>query len=125
MTISFNQRTDTYLSELRYEKPKQVFQLLAELVQQSGLANPGAKFLDVGCATGEMIYYLQQRFPKILFTGVDNQLLLLNQAKGKDGLRQFAFIEADALSYRGESQDQGLRTRMSLPPQNMPMKSTH
>jgi len=105
MTISFNQRTDTYLSESRYEKPKQVFQQLADLVEQSGLANPRAKFLDVGCATGEMIYYLQQRFPKILFTGVDNQLLLLNQAKGKDGLRQFAFVEADALSYRGEPQD--------------------
>lgn len=105
MSISFNQRTDTYLGESRYEKPKQVFQLLAELMEQSGLATPEAKFLDVGCATGEMIYYLQQRFPKTLFTGVDNQLQLLEQAKSKEGLQQFAFVEADALSYRGEPQD--------------------
>lgn len=105
MTITFNQRTETYLSEIRYNKPKQVFQVLADVLEQSGFGNTEAKFLDVGCATGEMIYYLKQRFPKFLFTGIDSQLSLLNQAKCNESIRQCAFVEADALHYRDKSQD--------------------
>lgn len=103
--ITFQQRTDTYLGESRYEKPKQVFRLLGELITQSGLASPGASLLDVGCATGEMIYYLQRCFPAMRFTGVDNQPQLLAQATANAQLQQVTFIEADALNYRNEPQD--------------------
>lgn len=103
--ITFQQRTDTYLAETRYEKPKQVFRLLGDCIAEAGLAASGARMLDVGCATGEMIYYLRQRFPAMHYTGIDNQSQLLAQARAKPELAQVQFIEADALTYRGEPQD--------------------
>lgn len=105
MNVKFEQRPETYLAEIRYDKPKQVFKVLADLVERSKEIETEAKFLDVGCATGEMIYYLLQRFPNAIFTGIDNQTQLLSQAKKKKELMNTTFIDADALTYRGELQD--------------------
>jgi SAM-dependent methyltransferase len=105
MTIEFRQRPETYLGEVRYTKPKRVFSMLAQLMEESGLAKGGARFLDVGCATGELIYFLRERFPALAFAGVDNQPEFIATARRQEELRDVTFAEADALAYSGEPSD--------------------
>lgn len=104
MDISFVQRRETYLSEARYEKPKQVFRMLGDQLERAGLRE-GSSLLDVGCATGELVYYLRSRFSGVRFSGVDNQPELLARAAAEPLLSDIRFIEADALTYRGEKHD--------------------
>jgi trans-aconitate methyltransferase len=103
-TIKFNQRTDTYLAVARYDKPKQVFRLLADLIGETN-APKGARFTDIGCATGEMIYFLKRQFPEFVYCGVDNQSELLSHARTQPSLVDVQFIEHDALTYRAEPSD--------------------
>lgn len=60
-----------YLSEDRYEKPKELFKFLASLIDDLA-PRTGAALLDVGCATGELIYFLRHALPGFgRFAGVD------------------------------------------------------
>lgn len=105
MAIEFRQRAETYLGEARYTEPKRVFVLLADMLEASGTETRGARFLDIGCATGELIFFLKQRFPGMQFSGVDNQPDLLARARTEASIGDVAFVEADAIGYRGEPQD--------------------
>ncbi len=59
-----------YLAEDRYEEPKEAFKLLGEMIDGHALpAEP--RFLDAGCATGELLYYLRQVFPRARLAGLD------------------------------------------------------
>jgi SAM-dependent methyltransferase len=104
MTIPFKQRTETYLGESRYDKPKEVFLRLATLVEESGGLD-GGSLLDVGCATGELIHYLAGRWPTASFTGLDNQSELLSHARERVRLPRVEFLEGDALEHRGTPHD--------------------
>lgn len=105
MSIEFKQRPETYLGEERYGKPKRVFEMLGDLMEASGGVRPGASFLDVGCATGELIHYLRGRFPDLAFSGVDNQAEFIAKARGQASLDGVEFTEADALAFRGAQAD--------------------
>lgn len=101
MTVEFRQREDTYLAEERYEKPKEVFKLARNLIAPLAGGNPAATLLDMGCATGEFIYYLRQEFPGFEFTGVDNSATFIEKAGAVAALRGCAFHAGDALAWRG------------------------
>lgn len=105
MNVEFRQRPETYLGESRYDRPKRVFALFGDLLESAQAMGPGRSFLDVGCATGELIYYLQARFPGTAFEGIDNQPDLLARARAHERLGAATFVEADALAYRGEPRD--------------------
>lgn len=105
MQIEFRQRPETYLGEARYTKPKRVFAMLADEVERSGAFREGARFLDVGCATGELLYFLKERFPAMRYSGVDNQPEFIATARAQPALAGVELLEADALSWRGEPFD--------------------
>jgi len=70
-----------YLKEDRYEKPKEIFKLLAEKMRPH--ISEGSSLLDVGSATGELIFYIIKLFPGIKCTGIDVSDKMIAQAKEK------------------------------------------
>ncbi len=69
-----------YLDEDRYQKPKEVFRLLGDMIE-SEARNAPCRVLDIGCATGELIYYLSTRFPTFEFVGIDVVETLIDRAR--------------------------------------------
>lgn len=70
-----------YLGEDRYEKPKELHKTLANLIGGAGHVS-GTRVMDVGCATGEFLHYLRERFPDCAaFDGVDVSPAMIAQAK--------------------------------------------
>ena len=53
-------------------------------------------FLDIGCAKGEIIWYLKDFFPEINYTGIDISDELLDLARKEPKLSDARFIRADA-----------------------------
>lgn len=98
MSFEFRQRLETYLDDDRYAEPKCIFRTLARLMEEAGATS--GRFLDVGCATGELIYFLKQRFTGLEFTGVDKQPEFLERARSQPRLRDVSFVQGDALAFR-------------------------
>jgi len=72
---------DIYLKEDRYERPKEVFKKVADLVLESGVLKEGSIVCDIGCATGEFLHYLSRLFPKAKYYGYDVAPEFLEKAK--------------------------------------------
>lgn len=73
---------DIYLGEERHEKPKEVFKLIASKIEERGISG-NFKLLDVGCSTGEFIYFLKHKFKEAGFTGIDVSEKMIDKAKEK------------------------------------------
>jgi len=71
---------DIYLKEDRYDKPKEVHKFLAKIILQIPLSKE-ASLLDVGCATGEFIYYLKSQDPNMKLYGMDISEKMVLQAR--------------------------------------------
>ena len=77
---------DLYLEENRYDNPKEIFQsavnILKNDLDRSNYKNAD-QFLcvDVGCAAGEYLYYLNKKSPDIKMCGYDVVPELLDKAK--------------------------------------------
>lgn len=69
-----------YLSEDRFGRPIEVHKRMAEIIADLGLSEK-ASVLDVGCATGEFIHYLNSRFPMFTYTGIDISEKMIAAAK--------------------------------------------
>ncbi|MGE0456269.1 MAG: class I SAM-dependent methyltransferase [Vicinamibacteria bacterium] len=82
-----------YIREGWAEQPKRTFVRLADLLAAAQLP-PSARLLDIGCATGELIKYLQARFPGFSFTGVDVFEPLLAEARQRVPEARFAASSA-------------------------------
>ena len=61
---------DIYLKEDRYDNPKENHKFLSKIILQIPLSKE-ASLLDVGCATGEFIYYLKSQDPNMKLYGMD------------------------------------------------------
>ncbi|HAT1993465.1 TPA: class I SAM-dependent methyltransferase [Legionella pneumophila] len=59
-----------YLIDGWKKEPKEMFKFIASKMDAIQLPDK-ANFLDVGCATGEFIYYLSSRFSQFRYTGID------------------------------------------------------
>lgn len=71
---------EIYLREDRAANTKEVFVAIADQIET--LKGPSVEtILDVGCATGEMLYYLETRFPKAQLNGVDVSEPLISEAR--------------------------------------------
>lgn len=69
-----------YLNEDRYDKPKELFKEIGRLIKSYGLPED-FHICDVGCATGEFLYYITTRFPKCIRAGLDISPNLVAAAK--------------------------------------------
>lgn len=72
-----------YLEEDRYENPKEMFKILASRALDSGAFRKGARVADIGCATGEYLYYLRSLFPDAEYHGYDVVPEFLDKARRK------------------------------------------
>ncbi len=79
-TAPFRRPEDVYLAEDRYEEPKEIFKHLAKVIGGLGLPADAA-VLDVGCATGEFLYYLRKLNPAFVCTGLDPSDEMIAQAR--------------------------------------------
>ena len=58
----------TYLKEDHYKNPKEYFKIFAKKISNK---NNKIDFLDVGCATGSLINFLNHKFPQWNFSAIE------------------------------------------------------
>jgi SAM-dependent methyltransferase len=73
-----------YLKEQRYDEPKEIFKFIGQKIKLriSSIGND-VRLLDVGCATGELIYYFKTLFKNVHFAGLDVSPKLIEAARNK------------------------------------------
>ena len=72
-----------YLKSNRYKKPKEISKLLYKILKKRLSKTKNYKLLEVGCANGELLFFLDQKFSNIEFCGVDIRRDLIKLAKKK------------------------------------------
>lgn len=72
-----------YLKSNRYKKPKEISKLLYKILKKRLSKTNNYKLLDVGCANGELLFFLDQKFNNIEFCGIDIRSDLIKLAKKK------------------------------------------
>ena len=60
-----------YVRHDRFEQPKEVFKFIANTLARRTDSNHAYHMADIGCANGELLYYLRQRFAHWRFQGYD------------------------------------------------------
>ncbi len=70
-----------YLKENRYEKTKDSFKFLINLIRKKIKKNKKYSIIDIGCANGELIYQLEKNFKNLKITGLDIRSDLIKKAK--------------------------------------------
>jgi len=84
-----------YLSLDRYVDPKEDFKTIGNCLTK--VFNPDSELeaVDVGCANGELLYYLHQIFPRWRLTGYDCNADFLETGRQFPGLRDVRLMQAD------------------------------
>jgi trans-aconitate methyltransferase len=93
-----SQHNSFYLSEDRRQEPKEYFKFLMKQAA-TRLASTSVRVLDVGCAAGDFLYYLQSLYPEASVTGIDVSPEFI--AKAKENMPGATFMTADI--YSGEN----------------------
>ena len=71
---------EIYLAENRFDEPKEIFKTVSSIIEKQNFSGD-IKVCDVGCSTGEFLYYLKKTLPQCSVTGVDVSNLMLQQAR--------------------------------------------
>lgn len=88
-----------YLHEDRYETPKEYFKFIDTFFMKQIIDSPSPlSIMDVGCATGEFLYYMNAVHSDICCTGLDILPELLEKAKQR--IPSSSFLHGD-ISSRG------------------------
>lgn len=93
--LPINAHNDFYLAEDRRDQPKEYFKFLVQRAA-TPLSLPRPRVLDIGCATGDFLYYLQSLCPNAILTGIDVSPEFL--AKARQVVSGSNFIAADIYS---------------------------
>jgi SAM-dependent methyltransferase len=70
-----------YLRENRKREPKEAFKFIHEQSKGHLAALTAPKILDIGCATGDFLFYLSTMYPQADLTGLDVMPELIERAK--------------------------------------------
>lgn len=92
----FQQRQETYLGENRAEPEKDIFCFFRHKLQADGLSPK--RFLDVGCATGDLLAFLGRNYPDAELFGIDIDTKLIDTAKLRPGLSKAKLLVGDGLN---------------------------
>ncbi len=60
-----------YLDDARFDEPKELFKHAANTLERLTDPDRSYRLGDIGCANGELLYYLRSRFPRWELHGVD------------------------------------------------------
>lgn len=83
---------DFYLKDQRKQNTKEYFKFLLKILRKNKITQrKGVKIIDIGCATGELIYYLKNRFKNADFYGLDVHPKLIKFAKKDPDLKDVNF----------------------------------
>ncbi|AII13922.1 SAM-dependent methyltransferase [Campylobacter iguaniorum] len=100
-----------YLSEDYYNKPKQIFSYLLDLLEQNLGSTPppffkSKKLLDIGCSRGEFLYFCKKslKFDTNLLYGLDYSSNLIDEAIKFDGLKGVNFSVGSAENFNLNTQ---------------------
>ncbi len=81
-----------YLTENRKDNPKEYFKFIANIAAPF-LSKDAVSAIDIGCATGDFVYFLRSEFPNISLSGMDvDEELLARASKEVEGVE---FIHGD------------------------------
>jgi len=96
---------EIYLNENRYDTPKESFKFIGKNIARFVENKEECKItlLDVGCATGELIYYLRTLFPGFNYTGFDISEKMLKHASFK--MSEVNFYQRTILDLAEEKSD--------------------
>ena len=72
-----------YLNEDRFSDPKELFKFLGDLIGDCQIKD-NISLLDVGCATGEFLYYIGSRYSNLNLAGFDISGPMVEAAKIKN-----------------------------------------
>ncbi|WP_051542011.1 class I SAM-dependent methyltransferase [Clostridium lundense] len=92
-----------YLKEDRKNNPKEYFKFIYNISRKYVDSLESCNILDVGCATGDFLYFLNSVFKNSKFTGIDVMDKLLDKAK--DEVEDVEFINADIYTGRNLPDD--------------------
>ncbi len=73
---------DIYLNEDRYNNQRQDFELILSIIKEK-IKEPEVSILDCGCATGELLYFLQENIINSKLSGFDISEKMIMKAKCK------------------------------------------
>jgi len=83
---------DFYLKDKRKEKTKEYFKFLHKILSKNKKINSKkTKIIDIGCATGELIYFLKNKFENANYYGLDVHPKLIKYAKKDPDLKNVDF----------------------------------
>jgi SAM-dependent methyltransferase len=70
MVLPIDDHNRFYISEDRRQQPREYFKFLVQQAQPR-LAMASPRVLDIGCATGDFLYFLRTLYPDASLTGID------------------------------------------------------
>ena len=76
---SISEHNQFYLAEDRRQAPKEYFKFLLKVAAQELERAP--RVLDIGCASGDFLYYLRSMYPAAKLTGMDVTSEFLDKAR--------------------------------------------
>ena len=88
-----------YLAEDRKDTPKESFKFLAACAKGFLQSRPQPRIIDVGCATGDLLYFLANRYPQAQLTGMDVMPELIERAR--TAVPTASFVEGDIYTGNG------------------------
>ncbi|MDZ7736291.1 MAG: class I SAM-dependent methyltransferase [Gammaproteobacteria bacterium] len=96
-----NAKRSPYISRDRYEHPKEDFKTIGRNLAELFASDSELEAADIGCANGELLYYLRKQFPNWKLTGYDRNLEFLDTGRNFPGLRDVELQQAELQDIEG------------------------
>ncbi|MFI5151665.1 MAG: class I SAM-dependent methyltransferase [Bacteroidia bacterium] len=82
-----------YLREEKREEPKEIFKFILEKASVFLDSKSAPVIADIGCATGDFLYYIRSRYPQGIYSGLDYDHELIELAKKRMNFAKFNTID--------------------------------
>ena len=81
-----------YLSKNNFKLFKEDFLFIINFLKKKNIKFNNHKILDEGCANGSFLYFLKQKYPNNLYSGLDLDSNLLDLNRKNKSLKDIIFI---------------------------------